>query len=129
MIEIFIIISVILNVFLLFKQIPIWWEYRKEIQVNKEIEKEIAEIEKEIAEIENTGKANRISYEINSLFLTLKQVKNITILKSADGLNVTVNTILKSKHYNSRQSLYKKQLQIHDMFPEVNIDFSVVFEK
>ena len=122
MIEIFIIISVILNVFLLFKQIPIWWEYRKEIQVNKEIEKEIAEIE-------NTGKANRISYEINSLFLTLKQVKNITILKSADGLNVTVNTILKSKHYNSRQSLYKKQLQIHDMFPEVNIDFSVVFEK
>ena len=112
-------------IFILYKQVPIWWACRKEIQLDKEIEEEI--------ECINNGsgtayKIERIEQEITSLFLTLKQVKNITVLKSADGLNVTVTTILKSRHYNSCRSLYAKQLQIHDMFPDVNIDFNVIFD-
>ena len=121
MTEILLSVSIVLNIFLLYKQVPIWWAYCKEIKVDKELEKEIKEIE-------NTGKANRIEHEITTLFLTLKQVKNITMFKSADGLDITVTTILKSRHYNSIKSLYKKQLQIHDMFPDVDIDFNIIFE-
>jgi len=118
-IEILFAVSVILNIFLLYKQIPIWRAYHKEVQFDKEIEEEIKEIE-------STTPIIRIKEEIIESFNKLKQVKTIHFHGNRDHFGVV--TLLKSRHYNSRQCLYEKQLQIHDMFPGVNIEFNIIFK-
>jgi len=66
-----------------------------------------------------------IRQQIAKRFAELRQVKVVYLYESADGFEV--NTVMKSRHYQSRRCLYAKQLQIHDLYPDIDIDFNVIF--
>lgn len=75
----------------------------------------------------NNISVDTLGQQIAKRFAELNQVKAVYLYEGPDGIEV--NTIMKSRHYQSRRCLYSKQLQIHDLYPEIDIDFNIIFSK